>query len=153
MIKISRLQLIALRGAKCEICGITEWYGKSITFDDHHFDKDPQNGTEVNRKIICPNCHRQQHLKKSGLNMRKPKLNTENMKGFKSDEHKQNIRIAITGTKQTEETKCKISKSLKGRKLSDEHCRNITAALSGQNNPMSRTNKERRKLRYENGTL
>ena len=32
--------LIALRGRKCECCGLTEWLGK-----------------EINLEILCPNCH------------------------------------------------------------------------------------------------
>ena len=72
--KISKKQLIALRGAKCEICGITEWCNKLITFDDHHCDRNRKNGHESNRKVICPNCHRQQHLDKTGRTNRKQSI-------------------------------------------------------------------------------
>lgn len=91
--KISKRQLIALRGAKCEICGITEWCNKPITFDDHHCDRDRTNGQESNRKIICPNCHRQQHLKKS-------------------EKTKRAISIGTTGIAKSAEATCRMRATL-----------------------------------------
>lgn len=49
--------LIALRGRKCECCGLTEWMGKSITLEVHHEDGDGMNNTLENLKMLCPNCH------------------------------------------------------------------------------------------------
>jgi uncharacterized Zn finger protein (UPF0148 family) len=114
--KISKKQLIALRGAKCEICGITEWCGKSITFDDHHCDRDRKNGKESNRKIICPNCHRQQHLERS-------------------EESKRERSAAVTGE----------NNPMYGRKHSEEAKQKQRFAHAGQNNPNSRTNREQRR--------
>lgn len=44
---------------KCEICGITEWLGKPISFELHHIDGDRQNNKLSNLKMLCPNCHAQ----------------------------------------------------------------------------------------------
>lgn len=49
--------LIALRGRKCECCGLTEWMGKPITLEVHHEDGDGMNNTLKNLKMLCPNCH------------------------------------------------------------------------------------------------
>lgn len=45
--------------SKCEICGISEWMGKPITFQVHHKDGDRTNNELDNLQILCPNCHSQ----------------------------------------------------------------------------------------------
>lgn len=45
--------------SKCEICGISDWMGKPITFQVHHKDGDRTNDELDNLQILCPNCHTQ----------------------------------------------------------------------------------------------
>ena len=49
--------LIALRGRKCECCGLTEWMGKEINLEIHHIDGNRQNNELENLQLLCPNCH------------------------------------------------------------------------------------------------
>ena len=49
--------LIALRGQKCERCGITEWLGNPIKLEVHHLDGDRLNNELENLELLCPNCH------------------------------------------------------------------------------------------------
>ena len=51
--------LIALRGRKCENCGLEEWLGQSIALEVHHIDGDRSNNSLENLQILCPNCHAQ----------------------------------------------------------------------------------------------
>ena len=44
---------------KCEICGISEWQGKSIICQLHHIDGNNKNNNLENLQILCPNCHSQ----------------------------------------------------------------------------------------------
>ena len=47
------------RGNKCEICGIEQWEGKSITMVMDHIDGNASNNTLPNLRLICPNCDSQ----------------------------------------------------------------------------------------------
>ena len=49
--------LIALRGRKCENCGIEEWLGQPIPLELHHKDGNPHNNVLENYVLLCPNCH------------------------------------------------------------------------------------------------
>lgn len=49
--------LIALRGQKCEQCGLTEWLGQSINLEIHHKNGDRSDNTLENLILLCPNCH------------------------------------------------------------------------------------------------
>ena len=49
--------IIALRGRKCECCGLKEWMGKPIPLEAHHKDGDELNSTLENLQLLCPNCH------------------------------------------------------------------------------------------------
>lgn len=49
--------LIALRGQRCECCGITEWLGNPIKLEVHHLDGDRLNNELINLELLCPNCH------------------------------------------------------------------------------------------------
>lgn len=49
--------LIALRGQRCECCGITEWLGNLIKLEVHHLDGDRLNNEITNLELLCPNCH------------------------------------------------------------------------------------------------
>ena len=44
---------------KCEICGLTEWLGKSINCELHHINGDNTDNRLENLQILCPNCHSQ----------------------------------------------------------------------------------------------
>lgn len=44
---------------KCEVCGITEWNGKELSFQLEHIDGNSYNHLLNNLMIICPNCHSQ----------------------------------------------------------------------------------------------
>lgn len=49
--------IIALRGRKCECCGLTEWLGQPINLEVHHKDGDRSNNELINLELLCPNCH------------------------------------------------------------------------------------------------
>ena len=50
-----------IKEKKCEeeICQITNWAEKKISFHLHHKDGDKYNNELINLKILCPNCHYQ----------------------------------------------------------------------------------------------
>ena len=49
--------IIALRGHKCEVCGLTEWMDKPIPLEVHHIDGQELNSELGNLLLTCPNCH------------------------------------------------------------------------------------------------
>ena len=49
--------IIALRGHKCEVCGLTEWMDKPIPLEVHHIDGQELNSEINNLLLTCPNCH------------------------------------------------------------------------------------------------
>lgn len=51
-----------LKERRCEICGITEWRGKSIAFELHHINGNHNDNSFENLIILCPNCHSIQHI-------------------------------------------------------------------------------------------
>ena len=50
---------LALREYKCEICGITEWQGSSITLELDHINGKNRDHRIENIRLLCPNCHSQ----------------------------------------------------------------------------------------------
>ena len=54
-----RLIKEGLKKEKCEICGITDWNNKKISFHLDHIDGDNTNHKLYNLRILCPNCHSQ----------------------------------------------------------------------------------------------
>ena len=49
--------IIALRGHKCEVCGLTKWMDKPIPLEVHHIDGQELNSELDNLLLTCPNCH------------------------------------------------------------------------------------------------
>lgn len=49
--------IVAIRGHKCEVCGLTEWMGNPIPLEVHHIDGKELNSELSNLLLICPNCH------------------------------------------------------------------------------------------------
>lgn len=49
--------IIALRGHKCEVCGLTEWRNRPIPLEVHHIDGQELNSELDNLLLTCPNCH------------------------------------------------------------------------------------------------
>lgn len=45
--------------AKCQLCGLTEWQGRSINFEMDHIDGNNKNNMLTNVRLLCPNCHSQ----------------------------------------------------------------------------------------------
>jgi 5-methylcytosine-specific restriction endonuclease McrA len=54
-------ELMQTRGKKCERCG----YNKLEILQIHHIDKDRNNNKMENLKLLCPNCHAEEHFLKS----------------------------------------------------------------------------------------
>lgn len=49
--------LTALKGWKCENCGLTEWQGQKAPLEVHHIDGDELNSVLENLQVLCLNCH------------------------------------------------------------------------------------------------
>lgn len=49
--------LIALRGRKCEECGIEVWNEQPINLEVHHINGNRLNNELKNLRLLCPNCH------------------------------------------------------------------------------------------------
>lgn len=49
--------IAALRGYRCENCGLEKWQDKQIPLEVHHIDGDELNSDLNNLQILCPNCH------------------------------------------------------------------------------------------------
>lgn len=57
--------------SKCDICGITDWLGKQLTFQLHHIDGNNKNNALDNLQLLCPNCHSQTENYCGSANKRK----------------------------------------------------------------------------------
>jgi hypothetical protein len=61
----SRLRQILIeqevKEKKCESCELEEWMGKPIPLELHHIDENRFNNKLENLKILCSNCHMQEH--------------------------------------------------------------------------------------------
>lgn len=56
-----RKMVLEKKENKCEICYLTNWLDKPITFEIHHKDGNRENNKEENLQLLCPNCHSQIH--------------------------------------------------------------------------------------------
>lgn len=56
---ILRQKLIrdGIKENKCEICGMSQWFGKILPLELHHKDGNHFNNSLDNLQILCPNCH------------------------------------------------------------------------------------------------
>lgn len=54
-----KARLFAEGHTSCDICGIKEWNGRSITLELDHVNGDNRNHSRENLRILCPNCHSQ----------------------------------------------------------------------------------------------
>ena len=54
-----RLLRAGLKQNCCEVCGVIEWMGKSLTCQLDHIDGDRANNCLDNLRMLCPNCHAQ----------------------------------------------------------------------------------------------
>lgn len=67
-----------IKQEKCEVCGITEWMGKKLTFELHHINGIHNDNRLENLIILCPNCHSQTYNfrgRNTNANDEKIKLN------------------------------------------------------------------------------
>ena len=81
------LQLLVeknIKKYKCEICGITDWQNKPLTFHLHHIDGNHNNNQLDNLQVLCPNCHSQ----------------TSNYSGKKSEEEKRKRKANLKKNKE-----------------------------------------------------
>lgn len=53
----SKLIRDGLKKEKCELCGLSEWYGEKLPVELDHKDGDHSNNELNNLQILCPNCH------------------------------------------------------------------------------------------------
>jgi len=58
-IQLKRALLEIGRREECEICGLVEWNGESLTLDIDHKNGNYWDNREHNLRFLCPNCHRQ----------------------------------------------------------------------------------------------
>ncbi len=55
--KAIRARIIKVRGNMCELCG----YNRVDILHIHHINRDRTNNDPNNLKLLCPNCHLEQH--------------------------------------------------------------------------------------------
>lgn len=51
--------LYAIKGYKCEVCGLDKWLGKPLPLQLDHVDGNSTNNDLTNLRLICGNCHSQ----------------------------------------------------------------------------------------------
>lgn len=49
--------LMRVNPHQCQICVETTWLGQPIPLEMDHIDGNPDNNSDVNLRLICPNCH------------------------------------------------------------------------------------------------
>lgn len=88
-----------LKEKKCELCGITEWNGKPLSFELHHINGDKYDNRFENLIILCPNCHSQtDNFRGRNSNTKKEHSNLDKLIeiALNDKENKHNKLIEIT---------------------------------------------------------
>lgn len=65
---------------KCEVCGLTEWNNKKISFELHHINGDNTDNRIENLQILCPNCHSQTDTYRKAKSALSEKIKVESLK-------------------------------------------------------------------------
>jgi len=52
-----RAYLLRTREYRCQECGLDMWRDRPIALEVDHVDGNPDNNTEENLRLVCPNCH------------------------------------------------------------------------------------------------
>jgi len=77
-----RLIKEGLKQSKCEVCNLFQWQGKNIPLELHHINHNPKDNTLINLKIVCANCHYNEHnvniLEKKSIRKNKAKQKRKN---------------------------------------------------------------------------
>jgi hypothetical protein len=78
VVSASKLRKLLIRDGikekKCECCGLEEWMGKPIPLELHHIDENRFNNKLENLKILCSNCHMQEHNYSNSKKKNKPNI-------------------------------------------------------------------------------
>jgi hypothetical protein len=78
VVSASKLRKLLIRDSikekKCECCGLEEWMGKPIPLELHHIDENRFNNELENLKILCSNCHMQEHNYSNSKKKNKPNI-------------------------------------------------------------------------------
>lgn len=69
----NRLLKEGYKNNTCEVCGISEWNGKTLGMQLHHIDGNILNNCLENLILICPNCHAQTYNFRGFANKKKEK--------------------------------------------------------------------------------
>ena len=51
-----------IKKQECELCGLSEWLGETLTLELHHKDGNHFNNELSTLQILCPNCHSIQRI-------------------------------------------------------------------------------------------
>ena len=96
VVSASKLRKLLIRDGlkekKCECCGLDEWMGKPIPLELHHVDENRFNNKLENIKILCYNCHMQEH----NYSNSKKKKNPNKIKEMKTCQCGSEINIRST---------------------------------------------------------
>lgn len=57
--RAAKQEAIALKGHKCEICGLTEWRGEKVPLVLDHINGKPSDNRIENIRLVCGNCNMQ----------------------------------------------------------------------------------------------
>jgi Bacterial regulatory proteins, luxR family/HNH endonuclease len=55
----NRLIRAGIKQNRCELCGLKQWRGRSLSMALHHINGDGRDNRLANLQFLCPNCHSQ----------------------------------------------------------------------------------------------
>jgi hypothetical protein len=113
----SRLRQILIeqevKEKKCECCGLEEWMDKPIPLELHHIDENRFNNKLDNLKILCSNCHMQEHNYSNVT-----KLHSQKIKKMKKPNIVKKMKTCQCGSQiNLRSTMCEKCWSIKNRKV------------------------------------